>query len=99
MPGAPGLSMLRVSKELIQSHAKQGLYGGANVHLLQEHEVSRLLDPEFKYVGSAATSIMDTWKRHGFKPTTKTERVARNAVRKPRVRGTILPFRRSANGK
>ena len=83
MLAAPGLSMVWA--------------GLRNVHL-QECEVSRLLDPEFKYVGSAATSIMDTWKRHGFKPTTRSERTARNAVRKPRVRGTILPFRR-ANGK
>lgn len=43
--------------------------------------MSRLLDPDFKYVGSAATSVLETWKRNGFRPTTQAER---NARKKPR---------------
>lgn len=58
--------------------------------------MSRLLDPSFKYVGSAATSVMETWKRHGFKPTTKLER---NARKKPVRRASVLPFRRVITGR
>ena len=60
--------------------------------------MSRLLDPEFEYVGSAATSVIETWKRHGFKPTTKAERIARNVRKKPK-RAAILPFRRTMNAR
>jgi hypothetical protein len=37
----------------------------------------RLLDPRFKYRNAAATNVTDTWKKHGFKPTTEAERAAR----------------------
>ena len=37
----------------------------------------RLLDPSFKYTPSMSTDIVKTWKRHGFKPTTETERQRR----------------------
>lgn len=43
--------------------------------------MSRILDPEFKYTSSAGTDISETWKRFGFKPTTKADRAAR---RKPK---------------
>ena len=38
----------------------------------------RLLDSRFKYTPSVSTNIVSTWKRHGFKPTTETERLARH---------------------
>lgn len=37
----------------------------------------RLLDPRFKYRPADSTDIRDTWKKHGFKPTTDAERKAR----------------------
>jgi len=27
-----------------------------------------LLDPKFKYIPAAATSIQDTWRKHGWRP-------------------------------
>ena len=27
-----------------------------------------ILDPKFKYIPAAATSIQDTWRKHGWKP-------------------------------
>ena len=29
---------------------------------------ARILDPKFKYIPAAATSIQDTWRKHGWKP-------------------------------
>lgn len=29
---------------------------------------ARILDPKFKYVPAAATSIQDTWRKFGWKP-------------------------------
>jgi len=37
----------------------------------------RLLDPRFRYVPSARTDILATWRRFGFSPTTDVERRAR----------------------
>lgn len=37
----------------------------------------RLLDSRFKYTPSVSTNITTTWKRHGFKPTTEAQRLAR----------------------
>ncbi len=37
----------------------------------------RLLDQRFKYIPSTSTNIVETWKRHGYKPTTEAERRAR----------------------
>ena len=37
----------------------------------------RLLDARFKYTPSTSTNIVTTWKRHGYKPTTEAERLAR----------------------
>ena len=37
----------------------------------------RLLDQRFKYIPSAKTDIAATWRRFGFRPTTDTERRAR----------------------
>jgi hypothetical protein len=37
----------------------------------------RILDARFKYTPSMSTNIVSTWKRHGFKPTTEAERLAR----------------------
>jgi hypothetical protein len=37
----------------------------------------RILDSRFKYTPSTSTDIVSTWKRHGFKPTTERERLAR----------------------
>jgi hypothetical protein len=34
----------------------------------------RLLDPRFAYKSAAATDIRETFKRHGFKPTTDEDR-------------------------
>ena len=57
--------------------------------------MSRILDPEFKYVPSAAQSVTDTWRRFGFKPTTEAERKAR---RKPKQRATVTRLK-VANGR
>lgn len=27
-----------------------------------------ILDPKFKYIPAASTSIQDTWRKHGWKP-------------------------------
>ena len=37
----------------------------------------RIYDSRFKYTPSMSTNIVSTWKRHGFKPTTEAERIAR----------------------
>jgi hypothetical protein len=37
----------------------------------------RLLDPRFKYIASTKTDVAATWKRFGFRPTTESERRAR----------------------
>ena len=37
----------------------------------------KILDSRFKYTPSMSTNIVSTWKRHGFKPTTEAERLAR----------------------
>ncbi len=37
----------------------------------------RLLDPRFRYVPAAKTDILTTWRRFGFRPTTDSERRAR----------------------
>ena len=37
----------------------------------------RLLDRDFRYIPSAHTDIAATWRRFGFRPTTETERRAR----------------------
>lgn len=37
----------------------------------------RILDSWFKYTPSVSTNIVSTWKRHGFRPTTEAERLAR----------------------
>ena len=57
--------------------------------------MSRLLDPDFKYVPAAAQDVTDTWKRHGFKPTTQAERIAR---RKPKALPKNVQQLRKANG-
>ena len=50
----------------------------------------RLLDPRFKYTPSMSTDITKTWKRHGFKATTETER-------QRRLRGQTPASTRSAS--
>ena len=37
----------------------------------------RIYDTRFKYTPSVGTNIVSTWKRFGFKPTTESERLAR----------------------
>ena len=37
----------------------------------------RIYDARFKYTPSTSTNILSTWKRFGFKPTTESERMAR----------------------
>jgi hypothetical protein len=37
----------------------------------------RIYDARFKYTPSMSTNITSTWKRFGFKPTTESERLAR----------------------
>ena len=37
----------------------------------------RIYDARFKYTPSTSTNIVATWKRFGFKPTTESERLAR----------------------
>ncbi|MGZ8229626.1 MAG: hypothetical protein ACXW2A_07595 [Burkholderiales bacterium] len=37
----------------------------------------RIYDARFKYTSSLSTNIVSTWKRFGFKPTTESERLAR----------------------
>lgn len=37
----------------------------------------RLLDQRFRYTPADETDIRDTWRKHGYKPTTEAERRAR----------------------
>ncbi|HYC48474.1 MAG TPA: hypothetical protein VED01_23625 [Burkholderiales bacterium] len=53
----------------------------------------RLLDPRFKYTPSMSTDIVKTWKRHGFKPTSEAERLARQR----RAKGSNASNARSAS--
>ena len=36
-----------------------------------------ILDPSFRYVPAAATSVADTWRRFGWRPTTDEEQKSR----------------------
>jgi hypothetical protein len=36
-----------------------------------------ILDPSFRYVPAAATSVADTWRRFGWRPTSDEERKRR----------------------
>ncbi|MGB8437649.1 MAG: hypothetical protein WCE38_25680 [Burkholderiales bacterium] len=36
-----------------------------------------LLDPSFRYVPAVATSVTETWRRFGWRPTTDAERRSR----------------------
>ena len=40
----------------------------------------RLLDPRFRYIPAANTDVSVTWRRFGFRPTTDSERRARQRV-------------------
>ena len=39
-----------------------------------EYRPTSILDPNFKYVPSAATDITQTWRRFGWKPIEKPEK-------------------------
>ena len=39
--------------------------------------IRSILDPSFRYVPSVATSVVSTWRRAGWRPTTDEERKAR----------------------
>ena len=51
-----------------------------------------ILDESFRYVPSVATSVADTWRRFGWRPTTPQERQGR-----PRTRIGAEPNRRLAH--
>ena len=36
-----------------------------------------ILDPSFRYVSAVATSVAETWRRFGWRPTTDEERKGR----------------------
>ena len=36
-----------------------------------------ILDPSFRYVSAVATSVAETWRRFGWRPTTAEERKSR----------------------
>jgi hypothetical protein len=40
----------------------------------------RLLDQRFRYIPAAHTDVAATWRRFGFRPTTESERRARQRV-------------------
>jgi hypothetical protein len=48
------------------------------------------LDARFKYVPAAATNVMETWKRFGFKPTHEKS-VARRSPGKPLIQEPSMP--------
>jgi hypothetical protein len=45
--------------------------------ILSREPIMRIYDARFKYTPSTSTNIVSTWKRFGFKPTTESERLAR----------------------
>ncbi len=51
-----------------------------------------ILDKSFRYVPSVATSVADTWRRFGWRPTTPRQREA-----EPRTRIDEEPKRRVAS--
>ena len=66
----------------------------------------RIYDARFKYTPSTSTNIVSTWKRFGFRPTTESERLARQrrALRdepEPTANASITPLdsaKRKARG-
>jgi hypothetical protein len=46
-----------------------------------------IFDPSFRYVPAASTSVADTWRRFGWRPTTDAERAGRQRPAAPRDRG------------
>lgn len=54
-----------------------------------------ILDPRFKYRDHAHTDVADTFKRHGFKPTTPAERAARQRPAEAQKKtATVTPLKR-----
>lgn len=47
-----------------------------------------ILDSSFRYVPAATTSVADTWRRFGWRPTTDEERAIRQ---RPHQRSLALP--------
>lgn len=45
--------------------------------------MTRLLDRRFKYRRACETDVRETWKRHGFKPTTAAQREAQQQRPEP----------------
>jgi len=57
-----------------------------------------ILDESFRYVPAAATSVRDTWRRHGWRPTTDEDRKRRRLPASEVVVesvGAVTPMRRS----
>jgi hypothetical protein len=52
-----------------------------------------ILDPAFRYVPSFATSVAETWRRFGWRPTTDEDRKAR---RRPDME-LVVDWVRAAN--
>jgi hypothetical protein len=56
-----------------------------------------ILDESFRYVPAAATSVVETWRRYGWRPTTDEDRKRR---RRPAAElvvesvGAVTPIRR-----
>ncbi len=60
----------------------------------------RLLDQRFRYIPSASTDVAATWRRFGFRPTTESERRARQAAIADDARDDIdLAHQRAANAR
>ena len=52
--------------------------------------IRSILDPSFCYVPSVATSVVETWRRAGWRPTTDEERKARrHSTPQPRPKPTF----------
>jgi hypothetical protein len=73
MPAQPEADVLSASRRL----AAPRLQHCPRVLSTLKDKDMRLLDARFKYTPSTSTNIVATWKRHGYKPTTEAERMAR----------------------
>lgn len=56
----------------------------------------RILNPNFIYVPASHTNLQETFKRHGFKPTTDAEReAAQQRLHSKRARPSLRAVKRS----
>lgn len=53
-----------------------------------------ILDRRFRYTHSTQTNIVETWKKHGYRPTTERERAERQKRVPAAKPANVTPLRK-----